>query len=101
MTDEETTGARLRAWRKKQVVDGKERSQTSCAEEIKATQSAWAAWERDESFPEVDFADAVERMTDGYVRVVDWARARRAKRVADKARDESGTDVNASTEKAG
>lgn len=84
--DEETPGARLRAWRKKNG----ERSQTSCAEEIRATQSAWASWERDESFPEVDFADGIERITDGYVRVTDWAKARRAKRVADKTRDESG-----------
>lgn len=96
MNEDQMPGERLRAWRKK---DG--RSQTACAEAIGTTQSAWASWERDESFPEVDYVDAVERLTDGYVRVVDWAKARRAKRVADRAKDESGTDVAKAAKAAG
>lgn len=96
MDEEQLPGERLLAWRKK---DG--RSQTACAGAIGTTQSAWASWERDESFPEVDYADAVERLTDGYVRVGDWAKARRAKRAADRAKDESGTDVAKAAKAAG
>jgi transcriptional regulator with XRE-family HTH domain len=94
--DEETTGARLRAWREKIP-----RSQTSCAAEAKTSQSTWASWERDEAIPEVDYCETIERMTDGYVRVADWAKARRTKRMADRAKDESGTDVDAAAKAAG
>jgi DNA-binding XRE family transcriptional regulator len=89
LTMDDSTGARLRAWREKH----KPRlSQAAAAKEIGTTQRTWADWEAGEYSPEIDFAEAIERLTKGKVCMRHWAATRRAKRNAAR-KDESGTTL--------
>jgi DNA-binding XRE family transcriptional regulator len=89
---EHQTGARLKKWREE-----KGWSQSRAAQEVGSKQRTWADWESERLVPSVKLASAIERLTDGYVRVIDWAEVEPARR----SRDESGTDVAAEAEKAG
>lgn len=86
-------GARLKAWREEKAW-----SQTQAAEEFGTKQRTWADWELEDGVPDFDIAAKLETMTDGRVRMIDWADVTRAIRAA---KDESGTDVAATAEKAG
>jgi DNA-binding XRE family transcriptional regulator len=65
---EHQTGARLKKWREE-----KGWSQSRAAQEVGSKQRTWADWESERLVPSVKFATAIERITDGYVRVGDWA----------------------------
>ncbi len=77
----ETQGAALRAWRDEQVP---RLSQRGAAERLrdfntdrrKATQAAWVAWEKGWKAPDLFFAFALERMTNGRVSAQGWAMPR-------------------------
>lgn len=92
VVDEQTTGERLRAWREEQGL-----SQAKAAETMGTKQRTWADWEYGRLVPDVDFADRIEQITKGRIRSSDWAESLRAKR----SKDESGTDVAVTAEKAG
>lgn len=68
MDSEHPTGARLKKWREEKGL-----SQARAAREVGSKQRTWADWESERLVPTIKFATAIERMTDGYVRVVDWA----------------------------
>lgn len=74
-------GAKLRSWRADQGL-----SQVAAAERIKASQGAWAAWERGEKGPDLHFAFELEKLTGGAVVAEAWAFPRKTS----KASDESG-----------
>ncbi len=57
-------------------------SQDAAAKRLGTKQRTWADWEVEKYFPEVDFAEDIERLTGKSVRVTHWARACRAKRAA-------------------
>lgn len=76
-----STGARLRSWRELNQL-----SQAAAAKKIGATQRTWADWEVEKYPPDVDFAEAIERLTGKQIRMVDWAKDRRAKRLASRPR---------------
>ncbi len=67
-------GEKLRAWR---VAAGL--SQAKAADRVGTKQRTWAQWESGTT-PEIDFAESLERLTDGEVAMRDWARSRRRKR---------------------
>lgn len=69
------TGEKLRLWRERNGL-----SQEKAAKRIGAKQRTWASWEKDGATPEVDFAEAIERLTGGEVAIGDWVRSRRRKR---------------------
>jgi transcriptional regulator with XRE-family HTH domain len=73
---DDSIGARLQAWR-----TAKGLSQAGAAKMIGAKQRTWADWESGLSSPEVDFAEAIERLTDRTIRMTDWAESRRARRL--------------------
>ena len=75
-------GARLRKWRDDQGI-----SQSSAADRIRASQGAWAAWERGDKGPDLHFAFELEKLTDGAVRAEDWAFPRKGSKASP---DESG-----------
>lgn len=91
-----TVGGRLRAWRERQKPA---LSQERAAELVGAPQRTWADWELGGKTPEIDYAEAIERLTGGKIRMRDWARGRRAKRIADRdrerrKREESGPSLD-------
>jgi transcriptional regulator with XRE-family HTH domain len=69
-------GERLRIWR-----DSKGLSQQEAAKLVRTKQRTWASWEHDGATPEIDFAEDLERVTDGFVAMRDWARSRRRQRL--------------------
>jgi transcriptional regulator with XRE-family HTH domain len=69
-------GQRLRQWRTKVGI-----SQKVAAEQIGTDQRVWASWEAGTT-PEVDYTEAIERLTKGAVTIRDWVRERRKKRRA-------------------
>lgn len=73
------TGERLRAWRQKAGL-----SQEQAAKKVGTTQRSWGAWETDTT-PEIDFAEAIEKLTRGEITMRDWSRCRRKKRREDAA----------------
>lgn len=75
-------GSRLKQWRLAQPG----LSQSAAAERIKASQGAWAAWERGEKGPDLHFAFELEKLTGGAVQAEAWAFPRKTS----KASDESG-----------
>ena len=74
-------GARLKAWR-----DAEDISQEVAANRIRASQAAWAAWERGEKGPDLHYAFELEKLTgdlaDGAFRVLasEWAFPRKGSR---------------------
>lgn len=93
-----STGGKLRAWRERSGL-----SQDQCAKRIGTGQRTWGQWELEESTPEVDYAAELEKMTDGAVTVLDWARSRRKQRKKSRAARakvaaESSTDLAADAE---
>ena len=82
-------GARLREWR-----DGEGISQEAAATRIRASQAAWAAWERGEKGPDLHSAFELEKLTDGAVKAEAWAFPRKGSRAA-AAADASGTTLDA------
>jgi DNA-binding XRE family transcriptional regulator len=87
-----TNGMKLRAWRERSGL-----SQARAAAKVGAKQKTWCQWEADATTPEIDFAEAIERLTSGSVAMRDWVRARRKKRQE----DSSSVDVSAHARKAG
>lgn len=85
-------GARLKAWREERGW-----TQVDAAKEIGTEQRRWADWELEDAVPDYDFSQKLEALSDGRIRMSDWATVTRALRT----KDESGTDVNAAAEKAG
>ena len=89
-----STGEKLRAWRDRVGL-----SQQKAAEKVGTVQPAWRQWECGSRSPDIDFAAAIERVTDGEITMQDWARERRVQRArAREAKalavvEESGTDV--------
>jgi transcriptional regulator with XRE-family HTH domain len=75
-------GPRLRDWRK-----AKGWTQTEAAVEFRTKQRTWADWELEEGVPDLDVAEKLEVVTDGRVRMSDWADVARALRAK---KDESG-----------
>lgn len=73
-----TNGEKLRAWRDRSGI-----SQADAAEKIGTKQRTWASWETDGTTPEIDFAEALEKLTTGAVTMRDWVRSRRKKRNED------------------
>lgn len=73
----DVTGARLRKWREDHGL-----KQTAAAALILSTQGAWTAWERGERAPDLHFAFALEKLTDGAVKAEDWAFPRSTSRIA-------------------
>lgn len=73
-----TTGEKLRAWRAKRGI-----SQASAAALVGTTQRTWGQWESDGTTPEIDYCDAIEKLTSGAVTMKDWARSRRKQRRGD------------------
>lgn len=71
-------GARLRKWRDDEGV-----SQVAAADRIRASQAAWAAWERGEKAPDLHFAFEIERLTGGEVQAEDWAFPRKGSKASD------------------
>ena len=69
-------GQRLRQWRTKVGS-----SQKVAAEQIGTDQRGWASWVAGTT-PEVDYTEAIERLTKGAVTIRDWVRERRKKRRA-------------------
>lgn len=86
---DDSTGDRLRDWRRRQKPP---LSQAAAAERIGTKQRTWADWETDKSAPDVDFAEAIERLTGRKIRMRDWAEIRRQLRGHRK--DESGTSLD-------
>lgn len=76
-------GARLRKWRDDEGI-----SQAAAAEKIRASQGAWAAWERGDKGPDLHFAFELEKLTGGEVRAEDWAFPRKGSKAA--AADQTG-----------
>lgn len=75
-------GARLRRWRTDNGL-----SQAAAGERIKASQGAWAAWERGDKGPDLHYAFELERLTGGDVLAEAWAFPRRGSKASP---DESG-----------
>ncbi len=71
-------GARLRRWRDDEGI-----SQAIAADRIRASQGAWAAWERGDKGPDLHFAFELEKLTRGVVRAEDWAFARKGSKAAE------------------
>ena len=57
----------LRRWRKREKL-----SQAECAERTRTTQATWSRVEAGLATPTLDLARAIQTVTDGRVRVVDW-----------------------------
>ncbi len=70
-----TNGEKLRIWRERAGL-----SQADAAEKIGTKQRTWAQWESEGTTPEIDFAEALEKLTGGAVTMRDWVRSRRKKR---------------------
>lgn len=85
---DDSTGSRLRAWRERQEP---KLSQTAAAERIGTKQRTWGDWETDKAAPDVDFAEAIERMTGREVRMCDWAEIRRQLRLHPRRRRKGGS----------
>ena len=81
MMAERETGAKLRDWR-----HGAGLSEAKAAELVGCTQRTWHDWEAKGKTPEVDFAEAIERVTGGIVSIRDWVMSRRRKRARDRAK---------------
>lgn len=97
MEQREKQGALLKVWREEQELSQKaagERLADHNDEDRTATQTTWAAWERGEKSPDLFFAFAIERMTNGRIPAQGWAVARKL------AEPSSGTDVTAQAAKA-
>lgn len=82
MDQRERQGQALRAWREEQAPSisqkaAGERLASFNDEHRAATQAAWAAWERGEKSPDLFFAFALERMTNGKIAAQGWAVARK------------------------
>lgn len=73
-----TMGERLKGWRTKNGL-----SQRVAAEKVGTGQRTWADWETGTT-PEVDYLEALEKLTDGAVTIKGWAKERRAERTTDR-----------------
>lgn len=76
MAEKMKNADKLRAWREKQKP---KLSQFRAAAMIDTFQGTWAAWEQGTRCPDVGFALAVEKLTDGAVPASGWARRRKHK----------------------
>ncbi len=70
-----TNGEKLRAWRERAGL-----SQDKAARRVGTSQRTWGAWEANGTTPEIDYADAIEKLTGGAVQMRDWVKSRRKKR---------------------
>jgi transcriptional regulator with XRE-family HTH domain len=77
-------GEKLRVWREKVGL-----SQDEAARRVGTSQRTWGAWEANGTTPEIDFAEAIEKMTNGGISMRDWARGRRRRRKAARAAESS------------
>src|SRR5688572_3948478 len=76
-------GERLAAWRTSQIgPDGRRLSQAAAALRIRASQGAWAAWERGKKAPDPNLANAIEKLTKGKVVARAWVFPRKSSLVA-------------------